>query len=86
MRGPKLMVGEEVELRCWHRRGPQLVNDWLRGRVTQADQRMAAILLSAEVFAANGWPIADRTLWCAHGSPNVRRPAALPASSERHLS
>lgn len=73
MRRTKLMVGEQVEVRCYHRRGDQVVHDWLPGRVVQTDARMAAIRFEAEVYSNNGWLIPDRTLWCAHGSPNLRR-------------
>lgn len=69
----KLSPGERVEVRCYHRRGGQVVSDWLPGRVVQVDHRMAAIRFETEVYSSNGWPIPDRTLWCAHGSPNLRR-------------
>lgn len=69
----KLTVGENVEVRCYHRQGEQVVNDWLAGRVVQVDRRMAAIRFDTDVYSSNGWLIPDRTLWCAHGSPNLRR-------------
>lgn len=75
MRRPKFSLNEQVEVRCHHRQGTQLVHGWLAGRVVQADHRMAAIAFDVDVFSANGWLIPDRVLWCAHGSPNVRRPA-----------
>jgi hypothetical protein len=69
----KFSVGEAVEMRCHHLRAGQRVVDWLPGQVTQADDRMVAVTFEADVFANNGWPIADRTLWCTHGSQNLRR-------------
>jgi hypothetical protein len=69
----KLTVGENVEVRCFHRQGNQIVNNWLAGQVVQADHRMAAIRFATDVFSSNGWLIPDQTLWCAHGSPNLRR-------------
>jgi hypothetical protein len=57
----------------FHLRASRPVVDWLPGRVTQADERMVAVTFDAPVFANNGWPIADRTLWCTHGSRNLRR-------------
>ena len=71
----KFAVGEAVEMRCHHRRDGQYVVDWLRGQVVQAEARMVAVRLDGEVFANNGWPIPDRTLWCTHGSQNLRRVA-----------
>jgi hypothetical protein len=73
MRRSKFTTGEIVEVRCFHRRAGQLVSDWLAGRVVQVDHRMAAIQFDVDVYSNNGWLIPDRTLWCAHGSPNVRR-------------
>jgi hypothetical protein len=70
---PKFSIGESVEMRCDHLRNGERVNDWLRGKVVQADRRMIAVQLEAEVFSSNGWRIPDRILWCAHGSPNIRR-------------
>jgi hypothetical protein len=79
MRRAKLAVGELVEVRCFHRRDDQITQDWLPGCVTQVDERMAAIQFETDVYANTGWPIPDRTLWCAHGSPNVRRPEVKTA-------
>lgn len=73
MRRSKLTVGEQVEVRCHHRQANQIVQDWLAGVVVQVDDRMAAIRFVTDVFSNNGWLIPDRTLWCAHGSPNLRR-------------
>jgi hypothetical protein len=69
----KFAVGEAVEMRCHHLRDGQRVVDWLPGRVIEADARMVAVRLEGEVFANNGWPVPDRTLWCTHGSQNLRR-------------
>ena len=69
----KFSVGEAVEMRCTHLREGQQVVDWLPGRVTQADARMVAVVFEADVYANNGWRIPDRTLWCTHGSRNLRR-------------
>ena len=69
----KFVVGESVEMHCDHTRAGQRVNDWLRGVVVQTDHRMLAVKFETEVFSSNGWPILDRILWCAHGSPNIRR-------------
>jgi hypothetical protein len=66
-------------MRCTHLRAGQPVLDWVSGRVTQADHRMVAVKLEADVFANNGWLIPDRTLWCTHGSQNLRRPAPVDA-------
>ena len=71
----KFAVGEAVEMRCTHLRAGQPVLDWLPGRVTHADDRMVAVHFDAEVFANTGWRVPDRTLWCTHGSRNLRRPA-----------
>jgi hypothetical protein len=86
----KFVVGEAVEMRCTHLREGQLVQDWLAGRVQQADARMVAVVFETEVFANNGWRIPDRTLWCTHGSQNLRRigelsphPRGPSASSEK---
>jgi len=73
MRRSKLTVGEQVEVRCHHRRANQVVRDWLAGVVVKVDARMAAIRFETDVFSNAGWLIPDRTLWCAHGSPNLRR-------------
>src|SRR5688500_9136380 len=69
----KFSVGEAVEMRCTHLRDGQRVVDWLPGRVTQADARMVAVVFETDVFANTGWRIPDRTLWCTHGSQNLRR-------------
>ncbi|MGH2522260.1 MAG: hypothetical protein ACRDH2_07125 [Anaerolineales bacterium] len=69
----KFTIGEPVEMLCDHLRDGRRVNDWLAGRVVQLDHRMVAVKFDTEVFASNGWPIPDRTLWCAHGSRHVRR-------------
>jgi hypothetical protein len=70
----KFTVGESVEMLCDHIRAGQIVNDWLPGRVVAADARMVAVKFEADVYSSNGWRIPDRTLWCAHGSRNIRRP------------
>ncbi len=72
---PKFSVGEQVEVLCYHRRGGELVHEWLRGRVVQVDARMAAVEFDVDVYSNNGWPIEDRVLWSAHGSPRLRRPS-----------
>ena len=51
-----------------------MVEDWLPGIVVETDYRMAAIQFEAAVFSSNGGRIPNRILWCAHGSPNLRRP------------
>jgi hypothetical protein len=61
-------------MRCDHIREEKRVNDWLAGTVVQADHRMLAVQFDTAVFSSNGWLIPDRILWCAHGSPNIRRP------------
>ena len=61
-------------MRCLHRRAGQMVLDWLAGRVVSADTRMLAVRFETEVFANTGQAISDRTLWCTHGSQNLRRP------------
>jgi hypothetical protein len=71
----KLKAGEKVELRCFHLHGREIVQDWLPGVVISADDRMLAVKFDADVFSSNGWRIPDRTLWCTHGSPNLRRAA-----------
>lgn len=71
----KFVVGEAAEVKCWQQRNGEIVEDWLAGVVVEADNRMAAIRFEREVFTANGWPVADRILWCAHGSPKLRRPS-----------
>jgi hypothetical protein len=70
----KFAVGERVEVRCNHIKDGRLVNDWLPGIVVSADYRMAAVHFDTDVLSGNGWLIPDRILWCAHGSPNIRRP------------
>jgi hypothetical protein len=74
----KFSVGEVVEMRCRHRRDGQVVVDWLPGAVVQADARMVAVRLEGEVYSNNGWLIHDCTLWCTHGSQNLRRVAEAP--------
>ncbi len=69
----KFAVGEAVEMLCDHMHAGQVVHDWLAGRVVQADARMVAVRFETEVYSSNGWRIPDRTLWCAHGSKNIRR-------------
>ncbi|MDW8325368.1 MAG: hypothetical protein RMK99_02275 [Anaerolineales bacterium] len=69
----KLKPGERVEMRCFHRRGNEIVQDWLPGVVVSADERMLAVRFETDVFSNNGWLVPDRTLWCTHGSPNLRR-------------
>jgi len=64
-----------VEVRCHHGQGGQIQHGWVAGEVVQADQRMAAIRFAVDVYSSNGWLIPERILWCAHGSPNLRRPA-----------
>ncbi len=76
---PKFTVGERVEVQCYHRQGDRLARDWLPGVVVQVDYRMAAVKMAGEVFSSNGWLIPDRILWCAHGSPNIRRPGEQQA-------
>jgi len=77
----KFSVGDQVEVLCEHVRGDERVNGWLAGSVVAADHRMAAVRFATDVFSSNGWLIPDRTLWCAHGSRNLRRaePAATSA-------
>ncbi len=53
------------------------MNDWLAGVVVEADNRMLAARFEADVYSSNGWLIPDRILWCAHGSPNIRRPQSV---------
>ncbi len=72
----KFRVGENVEVQCYHERDGRLERDWLNGVVVQTDFRMAAVQMDGEVYSNNGWLIPDRILWCAHGSPNIRRPGA----------
>jgi hypothetical protein len=79
----KFAVGEVVEMRCAHRRDGRLVSGWLAGTVCAADQRMLAVRFEAEVFVG-GQTIPDQTLWCTHGSRNLRRLSdrATPIQSE----
>ena len=71
----KFVVGEQAEVLCDHIRNGQRVHDWLLGTVVQADYRMAAVKFETDVFSIDGYPIPDRTLWCAHGSKHLRRPS-----------
>jgi hypothetical protein len=70
----KFEVGEAVEMRCLHLRQGQMALDWLVGSVVAADYRMLGVRFEVEVYANTGQAVADRTLWCTHGSPNLRRP------------
>jgi hypothetical protein len=75
MSRPKFTVGEQVQVLCDHldaARG-QRVNGWLAGKVVQVDLRMAAVQFETDVFSINNLLIPNRTLWCAHGSRNIRR-------------
>ena len=74
----KFSMGDHVEVQCDHVRAGQRVNGWLAGTVVEADHRMAAVKFETDVYSSNGWPIPERTLWCAHGSRNIR-----PAESEK---
>ena len=69
----KFEIGEAVEMRCQHQRQGQRVVDWLAGEVVAADARMLAVRFDTAVYANTGQLIPDRTLWCTHGSPNLRR-------------
>lgn len=69
----KFVVGETVEVRCSFSQAGALVTDWLAGKVVQADNRMVAVQFELDVFTTIGGPAPDRILWCAHGSPNIRR-------------
>jgi hypothetical protein len=69
----KYTVGEGVEVLCDHIQDGQRVHDWLAGTVVEADHRMAAVKFNTDVYSSNGYKIPDRTLWCAHGSRNIRR-------------
>jgi len=69
----KFEVGENAEVRCRHVAGGRHVEGWLAGKVIAADHRMAAVQFETDVFSSNGFRIPDRTLWCAHGSRNIRR-------------
>lgn len=70
----KFVAGEQAEVKCFHVRDGQVVEDWLAGRVVEADYRMAAVKFDTEVYSSNRQRMPDRILWCAHGSPNIRRP------------
>jgi hypothetical protein len=70
----KFEVGEVVEMRCTHRRAGRLVTDWLVGIVAATDYRMLAVRFDTEVFVGAGQRLPDQTLWCSHGSRNLRRP------------
>jgi hypothetical protein len=80
MNRDKFQVGDRVEVQCTHLRDGQRVQGWAPGVVVEADHRMAAVRFETDVFSSNGWPIADRILWCAHGSRNLRRVAAEQAA------
>ncbi len=69
----KLVVGEQAEVRCEYIDAGKRVHGWLKGTVVQADYRMAAVRFETDVFTSTGQPVPDRILWCAHGSPNIRR-------------
>jgi hypothetical protein len=71
----KFEVGEAVEMRCTHVRDGRLVTDWLPGIVAATDHRMLAVRFEIDVFVGAGQRISDRTLWCTHGSRNLRRPS-----------
>lgn len=70
----KFNVGETAEINCTYLENNKRVTGWLTGTVVEADYRMAAVKFRTDVFSSNGWLIPDRVLWCAHGSPNIRRP------------
>ena len=69
----KFVVGQQAEVRCDHIADGRRVNGWLKGTIVQADYRMAAVKFETDVFTSDGRPVPDRILWCAHGSPNIRR-------------
>jgi hypothetical protein len=71
----KFSIGDTAEVKCAHLVNGKMVEGWLTGIVVDADYRMAAIQFDTDVYASNGWRIPERILWCAHGSPNIRRPA-----------
>ncbi len=77
-------MGEQAEVNCLHVRDGQVVEDWLAGQVVEADYRMVAVKFDTDVFASNGWQIPERILWCAHGSPNIRRRGVHTNSSLSH--
>ena len=70
----KFSVGDTAEVKCRHIANGNIVEGWLAGVVVEADHRMAAVKFETDVYSSNGWRIPDRILWCAHGSPNIRRP------------
>lgn len=74
MSRPKFATGERVEVFCYHEGENGVARDWLRGTVIQTDDRMVAVRFDANVYTNQGWRIAERILWCAHGSPRIRRP------------
>ncbi len=68
------MVGEAVEVFCYHLVDGTLTRAWLPGTVVQVDNRMAAVRFDTDIYSNNGYFIPDHTLWVAHGSPRARRP------------
>jgi hypothetical protein len=72
----KFRTGEQVQMLCYHRREGRVAHDWLSGTVIQTDDRMLAVRFDVDVYSNQGWPVPDRILWCAHGSPRIRRPGA----------
>ncbi len=70
----KYRAGEGAEIFCVHVADGRRIEGWLAGKVVAADHRMAAVQFETDVFSSNGFRIRDRTLWCAHGSRNIRRP------------
>ncbi len=74
-------VGDRVEVYCYHLREGKLVRDWAPGEVISVDHRMAEIRCEPFVYTALGMPADGRVLWCAHGSPRLRR-AGEPAAGE----
>jgi hypothetical protein len=75
----KFEVGELVEMRCAHRRDGCLVTDWLPGIVVATDPRMLGVRFENDVFVGAGQRVPDQTLWCTHGSRNLRRAAERAA-------
>ncbi len=69
----KFVVGEQVEVLCDHLQDGQRIHEWLPGHIIHADRRMVQVQFETDVFTSNGYPVADRTLWCAHGSRHIRR-------------
>jgi len=57
-----------------------VVLGWLAGQVTAADYRMIGVRFEVDVYATTGQAVPDRTLWCTHGSPNLRRPGERDAA------